>query len=342
MEFVCYRDWTALPAAADALFARAERDSLFFSRRWFENLAANALDADQRLMLACVMEGDRVLAILPLRAGRDGNWHALSSYYSSLFTLLIADADRPAILECMARGLAGLALRSLRLEPVAQDDAVLDGLRQAMERHGFASHRAFSFVNWFHPLQGRSYEQYMAERPSRLRNTIARKRRSLRRDHDCGIRLYIDDGLEQGLADYSTIYKASWKAGERFTGFVPALVNTMAGPGWLRLAILYIDGQPVAGQIWFVVHGKASIFRLAYDEAWKHYSPGSILTAWLMEHVIDVDRVGSVDFLTGNEPYKQDWMSRRRERWRLVFMRKPAPASKPFARLLGRLFAGRK
>ena len=69
------------------------------------------------------------------------------------------------------------------------------------------------------------------------------------------------------MADYNTIYKASWQGGERFTGFVPALVN-MVQPGWLRLAILYIDGQPAAGQIWFVVHGKACIFRLAYDEAW--------------------------------------------------------------------------
>ena len=37
-----------------------------------------------------------------------------------------------------------------------------------------------------------------------------------------------------------------------------------------------------AAQLWFFVQGKASIFRLAYDEEWKRYSPGSILTAYLM------------------------------------------------------------
>ena len=66
---------------------------------------------------------------------------------------------------------------------------------------------------------------------------------------------------------------------------------------------------------------KASIFRLAYDEAWKRYSPGSILTAYLMQYVIDIDKVEEIGFLTGNEAYKQDWMSERRQRWRLVLVK---------------------
>ncbi|MCG8426572.1 MAG: GNAT family N-acetyltransferase, partial [Chromatiales bacterium] len=181
-------------------------------------------------------------------------------------------------------------------------------------------------------------EQYLAERPSWVRNTIARKRRKLQREHSYEIRLYTGDDLEQAAADYNTIYKANWKGGERFTGFVPALVNTMAQqPGWLRLAILYIDGQPAAGQIWFVVHGKASIFRLAYDETWQRYFPGSILTTCLMEHVIDTDKVELIDFLVGNEHYEQDWMSECKERWGLVFVNKyePKPLVGSLTRLLG-------
>jgi CelD/BcsL family acetyltransferase involved in cellulose biosynthesis len=61
-----------------------------------------------------------------------------------------------------------------------------------------------------------------------------------------------------------------------------------------------------------------------YDQAWKQYSPGSILTRYLMEHVIDRDQVEVIDFLTGNDSYKQDWMSERRERWQL-YCAKPRP-----------------
>ena len=39
-----------------------------------------------------------------------------------------------------------------------------------------------------------------------------------------------------------------------------------------------------------------------------------------MEHVLDVDKVREVDYLTGDDKYKQDWMSHRRERWGILAM----------------------
>ena len=62
----------------------------------------------------------------------------------------------------------------------------------------------------------------------------------------------------------------------------------------------------------------------------------------MMEQVIDRDGVTSLDFLTGNERYKQDWMSERRERCRLVFDRqtKAGPLPRLSRRLLGRFLSG--
>jgi CelD/BcsL family acetyltransferase involved in cellulose biosynthesis len=57
-----------------------------------------------------------------------------------------------------------------------------------------------------------------------------------------------------------------------------------------------------------------SIFKLAYDERFAQLSAGSVLTSQLMRQVIDVDRVAVVDYLTGDDAYKRDWMSHRRER----------------------------
>jgi CelD/BcsL family acetyltransferase involved in cellulose biosynthesis len=37
-----------------------------------------------------------------------------------------------------------------------------------------------------------------------------------------------------------------------------------------------------------------------------------------MEHVIDRDKVSVVDYLTGDDGYKKDWMTHRRERWGIV------------------------
>jgi CelD/BcsL family acetyltransferase involved in cellulose biosynthesis len=40
----------------------------------------------------------------------------------------------------------------------------------------------------------------------------------------------------------------------------------------------------------------------------------------MMEYVLDVDRVREVDYLTGDDKYKQDWMTHRRERWGILAM----------------------
>ena len=133
--------------------------------------------------------------------------------------------------------------------------------------------------------------------------------------------------MPSGMPDYYVVYNASWKQNEtRNAGFQDCFVAAISRAGWIRLAILYINGQPVAAQLWFVHHNKASIFRLAYDRAWKQYSTGSILTSFLMEYVIDTDRVEEIDFLTGNEAYKQDWMSERRERFLMSCVKNKRPA----------------
>ncbi len=317
MEFISYNDWAQLPASANLLFNKSEQDSIFFSRDWFENLSVTALKKGQIMLLACVIEGHNIQAILPLTQRDNDDWYSLSTSFTSLYTVLMANDEQDQILNCLCHGLKTLPFKYLRLYPVADGDENINRLQRIMESSGFSCNRHFSFYNWVLNVQGQSFADYMESRPSRVKNTIARKQRKLKREQGYDIRVYTDNDLTQALTDYHLIYNASWKANEAFVGFSEKLVLCLAKPGWLRLGILYIGGQPAAAQIWFSAHGKASIYRLVYDQAWKKYSPGSILTKHLMHHVIDVDQVKTVDFLTGNDAYKRDWMSERNQRWAL-------------------------
>jgi len=325
MKFVSYRSWDQLPAGADALFADAVETSVFLSRQWFETLQATALADDQTLLLAGVLDRDRLLALLPLVALDGANLTSVRHRYTPLYSLLLVEGDRPAVLACLVEGLKALPMDSLQLEPVAEDDRNILALQEAMQSAAYVCHRHFRFYNWFHRTRGQSFEDYMQQRPARVRNTIARKRRQLERDHGYAIRMFRGPEVQQGLRDYHRAYRASWKAHEQYRALLDALAVNLAVHDWTRLAVLYVADKPAAAQLWFVAQRKANIFRLAYDEDWKRYSPGSILTEYLMEYVIDGDRVEEIDFLTGNEPYKQDWMSQRRERCGLIFSRTPRP-----------------
>jgi hypothetical protein len=38
----------------------------------------------------------------------------------------------------------------------------------------------------------------------------------------------------------------------------------------------------------------------------------------MLEHALDIDRVEEVDYLSGDDNYKANWMSDRRERWGIM------------------------
>ena len=139
------------------------------------------------------------------------------------------------------------------------------------------------------------------------------------------------------MTDYHAIYKHSWKANEQYETFVEDVIHQFSKRTWPRLAVLTVDGRPIAAQLWFVVAGKASIFRLVYDESWKQYSPGSILMSYLMEYVIDMDKVTEIDFLSGNDAYKKDWMSERRERFTLVCEKREKVKTEPAHNLFSKI-----
>jgi len=337
MRFILYTEWNQLPESANILFAQSEQRSLFCSRIWLETLSTHALAEHQSLLLACVIESSRTLAILPLIKGAQGDLSSLSNNFTSLYSLLMTNSgQQDSILKCLAEGLARhiaddtseKKTQSILFEPIDTNDDNIMRLHQLIEANGFKSQTYFRFYNWMHPIQDQSFDEYMAERPANLRNTIRRKKSKLGREHGYEIRLYKNDKktpmlIDQVLKHYTEIYKTSWKTNEFFSDFTPALVNGLYQNNWLRLAILYANEQPIAAQIWFVVHGKANIYRLVHDENWKQYSPGSILTEYLMRYVIDTDKVAEIDFLTGNERYKQDWMTVRRERFGIRFAKQP-------------------
>lgn len=315
MKFVCYSDWAQLPESADALFVQEEKASIFFSRPWFECLTASALKVDHTMVLACVLDGDRVMAILSLmECAGIKTWYSLTHGLTPHYSLLLAEDDQEQVLSCLAQALEQLPINALLLEPVTGDDRKLKALTRLLELAGFKCEHNFRHYNWVHHLQGQSYQEYMAGRPAVLQNTISRKMRKLEREHGYEIRLFTGEQVPSGMSDYHVVYNASWKQNEIWNaGFQNCFIEAFSRAGWTRLAIMYIKGQPVAAQLWFVCHNKASIFRLAYDKAWRQYSTGSILTSFLMEYVIDTDRVEEIDFLTGNDAYKQDWMSERKE-----------------------------
>jgi CelD/BcsL family acetyltransferase involved in cellulose biosynthesis len=113
---------------------------------------------------------------------------------------------------------------------------------------------------------------------------------------------------------YQTVYAKSWKKPEPYPNFISGWARICAENGWLRLGIAWIDDVAIAVQFWFTINRRAYIFKLAYDEDYSRWSAGTILSAHMIKYSLEEDQVTEIDYLTGDDNYKQAWMTHRRER----------------------------
>ena len=94
----------------------------------------------------------------------------------------------------------------------------------------------------------------------------------------------------------------------------------------------------MAVQFWIVEAGQATVLKLAHDEAAKADSPGTVLTALMLQHLLDQEHVGQIDFGRGDDAYKRLWASQRRQRIGVVLANPRHPRGLAF---LGRHALGR-
>lgn len=205
----------------------------------------------------------------------------------------------------------------LKLQPLSENDAA--EIVTQLKNSGIPALTYFCFGNWYLNVNGRSFETYFSSLSSRVKNTVERKTKKFFAMPNANLKIISENrDLDAAIFDYNRVYQASWKQDESHPDFISGLCYLAASQNALRLGIAYIDNVAIAAQLWIVADKTAYIYKLAYDEAYKNLGVGSILTATLMRHVIDIDNVEKVDYLTGDDAYKKDWMSHRQERLGII------------------------
>ncbi|MDR2187938.1 MAG: GNAT family N-acetyltransferase [Azonexus sp.] len=288
---------------------------------WFALLQQQVYPADPNVIYYYdLATNGQARAVLPLRRIRQG-WartlESLSNYYTSLYAPLFGPDSDPLAL----RRLLAAATREnggadvIRLAPMDPDSPSYGALMNELRAIGWIPLTFFCFGNWFLKVEG-GWADYWRERGANLRSAAKRRTQKFMA---AGGSLDVIDGsdaaeVEAGIAAFREVYAASWKQPEPYPDFVPSLIRLLAARDMLRLGIARLEGRAVAAQLWMAGAGKASIYKLAYREDFAAWSPGTVLTAFLMQRVIEDDRVEEVDFLIGDDAYKRLWMSSRRER----------------------------
>jgi phosphoglycolate phosphatase-like HAD superfamily hydrolase len=227
---------------------------------------------------------------------------AFGNYYTSLYLPVLGlDStveDLAALLHSARRDTDGID--EMCFAPMDPEAPAYAKLLAAIRQAGWIPFEYCCFSNWYLEVSG-GYGDYLKSRTASLRSTIKRMNKKFAANGGAFEIVTNLERVSQGIQDYQQVYGRSWKQPEPYPEFIPGLIRLMAAKGNLRLGIARIADHPIAAQLWITSHDKSLIFKVAYDEEYSGYSPGTLLTNHLMEYVIDSDMVREVDFLTMSE-----------------------------------------
>jgi len=156
-----------------------------------------------------------------------------------------------------------------------------------------------------------SWEAYLATLDKKERQEIRRKLRRVEGGDDRA-RWYIFDGTgERELAAETEAFLTLMALNPDKARFLTpamraqfsAIVRTMAANGWLRLAVLEINGEKVAAYLNFDYNNRLWVYNSAIDPRFMALSPGWVILAYLLRWANENKRA-AVDFLRGAEDYK--------------------------------------
>jgi len=289
----------------------AQGGSGFARSAWFDMLARHCFADRECIWPRAEAEGASV--ILPLL--RDGDQlSALSNYYSFAYAPLYEGAPSPAqqqaLLVQVARQLRGSYGR-VSFHPLVDGDLARQ-MRGAFAAAGWIALLTDQNSNHYLDLRGRDFAAYWAERPGQLRSSVRRKGKG--QPYDFHIETTLTDEL---WSDYLAVYTASWKNAEPYPAMIRAIAEEAAARGALRLGFARKDARAVAVQLWTIEGRTACIHKIAHDGAEDRGSPGTLLSHFMFQQMIDREKVARIDYGTGNNAYKRDWMEEERPMERL-------------------------
>ena len=306
----------------------AARSVRFFNAyEWYAAFFAHLLPPDEPIGVIELQCAGRCVGLFPYhqrrirRGGLDLTVLCLpASPHLVLADALLADtfearAALNAIRKCLAQ--EGLTWHALLLPAVREDSHGMRlGLalgRRAIMRSAGGS-RFFDATQPYGTLTGQfagPLRKNLRKGMKRLEQTGAVEFLSVR-----GADARMPWAFERFLALEASGWKGEAGAGsaialrESVTSFYRVLAQADGAELRAEINLLCLDGTPIAGQFATVCRSHRSIHKIAYDESFRHASPGTLLMAHAVQLSCEDETIHSLSLVT-DMPWMEDWKASR-------------------------------
>jgi CelD/BcsL family acetyltransferase involved in cellulose biosynthesis len=203
----------------------------------------------------------------------------------------------------------------IRLRYLDGGSAAYQALLRALSRR---ASQTLTLSEWSRP--------YLADESGLKRSGSTRKK--LRQDWNrlsgLGAADVVNDRTSSLVRDafevFLTLEAGSWKGANgtallsdaRDAAFARRLVGDLAGQGSASVALLRIDGRPIAAQVLLYCGTMAYTWKTAFDAEYAKYSPGALLVDKVTEELFAANQVESIESCSPEGSFMaQLWSGRR-------------------------------
>ena len=282
---------------------------------WWEHLAGGST-----LHLVTVREGDRLVAVAPLRiVGGTLHWFSRLEFMgtgdagSDYLDVIVRTGHEAAGLAALAGYLREqqIALRLHHLPP----SSVAARLARTLGADGWTLTQADDGTCPVIPLAGHTFDSYLGTLGSSHRANVRRRLRSLEQQFDVRFDRVTAHGERcDMLAALVAFHERRFKEQGGSSAFMtPAVIafqdevtRRALDQGWLRMYALRLDGQAVAVMYGFLFGGRFYFYQHGFDDQFKSHSIGLVLMARSIAAAL-AEGAAEFDMLWGVESYKFLW-----------------------------------
>jgi CelD/BcsL family acetyltransferase involved in cellulose biosynthesis len=283
----------------------------FLRPGWFERWR-RAFGRGDLVVLAC-RHGGEMVAVAPFEVRRTG-WRAPANWHTPAYAVVARDdeAAGAAVRGALEAARGRLDLGFVDAGSVLETAAMAAGeraIQRVLERSPYVEVNG-TWADFEAGLDG-SFRRELGRRTRRLAEQGATAF-----DVTDGL-----DGLDGLLAEGFAVERSGWKGTRRTAiadqpateAFYRSLARWAAERGWLRLALLRVDGRPVAFDLSLEDGGIHYLLKTGYDPAFARHSPGNLLRRHMLGRAFD-EKLLRYEFLGADEPWKLDWTPTTQER----------------------------
>lgn len=315
------------------LLAQSAADCLFLSWEWLYTWWTH-LSVGRQLCLLAVWDGDTLIGLAPLavrpwqvtrfRTFRALEFMGTGPVGSDYLDVIIRHGREQEVTEMLATEITRRGAL-VELPQVKGDVSLASAVAARIATHEWHNTKVHTDVCPYVRLAEHSWDSYLSVLRPKHRSNVRRSLRQLASRFDVSFRFAETDAERRAtLTELVMLHGKRWHTRGGSTAFgTPALLafhedmsQRALECGWLRLAVLRLDGVSAAAFYGFRYKRWFYYYQSGFDPDYAKYSVGTATLALTIKSAI-AEGADEYDFLHGDEPYKFLWTQSVRELYRL-------------------------